>query len=198
PYHFLQAGGKKPCSLDSWGLVRKGYLSMHFSGHKAIFRSFLKKKHNRTSIHYTFSPHQSDLSHFSAPFLIAYIKPISSSEMNTIISTKPAMPISLKFTAHGYMKITSTSKSTNRIATRKYRMCNGIRALPFDGTPHSNDSSFTLVLRIGPSKCVTTMVPSTKADARANISKTGMYPVTKSFCMLSSIMRTFAVALRVI
>ena len=42
----------------------------------------------------------------------------------------PSLPNSLKFTAHGYINITSTSNSTKSIATRKYFMEIGVRALP--------------------------------------------------------------------
>lgn len=51
-------------------------------------------------------------------------------EMNNPISISPRTPSSLKFTAHGYMKITSTSKRTNKIATKKYFIEKGTRALP--------------------------------------------------------------------
>ena len=40
--------------------------------------------------------------------------------MKENISITPNIPNSLKFTAQGYMKITSTSNNTNKIATRKY------------------------------------------------------------------------------
>ena len=57
--------------------------------------------------------------------------------MKILILINPSTPISLKFTAQGYMKITSTSKRTNKIATKKYFTEKGIRAFPTDSIPHS-------------------------------------------------------------
>ena len=50
----------------------------------------------------------------------------------------PGEPKSLKFTAQGYIKITSTSNNTNNMATRKYLMDMGVKALPITSTPDSN------------------------------------------------------------
>ena len=61
--------------------------------------------------------------------------------MNENTSTTPTIPSSLKFTAHGYIKITSISNSTNIIATKKYLIANGVRALPWLSTPHSKVSN---------------------------------------------------------
>ncbi len=73
--------------------------------------------------------------------------------MNVNTSITPVIPKSLKFTAQGYMKITSMSKSTNKIATKKYLMANGKRAFPSDSTPHSKESNLIFVLRFGPNQC---------------------------------------------
>ena len=89
------------------------------------------------------------------------------------ISIKPYNPICLKFTAHGYMKITSTSNKTNRIAIRKYLIEKGMRALPCGSIPHSNVSSFLTDLRLGPKKWVTTIVVKTKPVATTNIMAMG-------------------------
>jgi len=88
--------------------------------------------------------------------------------MNINISTNPCTPNSLKFTAQGYMKITSTSKRTKRMATRKYLIWKGARALPTDSTPHSKDSSLTFVLLFGPNKWVAIIVVPTKPTAATN------------------------------
>ena len=50
--------------------------------------------------------------------------------MNEKTSTTPTIPSSLKFTAQGYIKITSMSNNTKIMATKKYLMANGTRALP--------------------------------------------------------------------
>ncbi len=108
--------------------------------------------------------------------------------MNTIISIKIAIPFSLrrslKSTAHGYMNITSTSNNTNKMATRKYLIENGIRALPRGSIPHSKESSLILPFLLGPSIWVDTMVNPTKPAATKNISAIGKY--STKYC--SSIM----------
>ena len=91
------------------------------------------------------------------------------SEMNMIISTKPNIPSSMKLTAQGYMNMTSTSKSTNRIATIRYLMENGILELPCGSIPHSKVSSLTSDFLCGPSRWVTKMVVSTKPTATTNM-----------------------------
>jgi hypothetical protein len=82
--------------------------------------------------------------------------------MNINISTMPSLPRSRKFTAHGYIKITSTSNNTNSIATRKYLIDIGVRALPITSIPDSNGVSLSFVTRLGPILCVTNMVPNNK------------------------------------
>lgn len=88
--------------------------------------------------------------------------------MNNNISNNPWTPSVLKLTAHGYIKITSTSNNTKRIATRKYLIENGIRALPCDSIPHSNVSSLIFDFRFGPKKWVATIVVTTKPAATKN------------------------------
>lgn len=70
--------------------------------------------------------------------------------INVKTSITPNKPRSLKFTAHGYMKITSISNNTKIMATKKYLMANGTRAFPSDSIPHSKDSNLIFVLRFGP------------------------------------------------
>lgn len=53
---------------------------------------------------------------------------VDSSQLDTSIT--PVIPRSLKFTAHGYINITSMSNSTKIIATKKYLIAKGIRAFP--------------------------------------------------------------------
>ena len=53
------------------------------------------------------------------------MKPKSNVPIKTNISIKPFKPSHLKFTAHGYIKITSISKITKMIATTKYFTENG-------------------------------------------------------------------------
>lgn len=93
--------------------------------------------------------------------------------MKIIISQIPVIPSSLKFTAHGYMKMTSTSNKTKRIATRKYLIENGIRALPCDSIPHSKVSSFAFAFRFGPNMWVANMTKITKPRATKNCSRIG-------------------------
>ena len=50
------------------------------------------------------------------------------------------------------MKITSISKRTNNIATKKYLIENGCRAFPTDLIPDSNATNLSDVLRFGPTK----------------------------------------------
>src|SRR3569833_2855818 len=85
--------------------------------------------------------------------------------MKMNISIIPSCPKALKLTAQGYMKITSTSNSTNNIATRKYLIDIGVRALPITSIPDSNGVSLSLVTRLGPILCVTNMVVTTKPTA---------------------------------
>src|SRR3989304_7010679 len=103
--------------------------------------------------------------------------------MKVNISHMPVAPSVLKFTAHGYINITSTSKSTKSIATKKYLTETGVRALPSTSIPHSKVSSLIFVLRFGPNKCVTNMVLTTKPAATKNMRKMG----TKSAALLSVI-----------
>ena len=58
------------------------------------------------------------------------------------ISKNPVNPNCLKFTAQGYINITSTSNNTNKIAIKKYLIENGNLTLPSDSIPHSNISDF--------------------------------------------------------
>lgn len=81
------------------------------------------------------------------------------------ISIKPLTPKSLKLTAQGYINITSTSNKTNRMATKKYLIEKGCRAFPTDSIPDSKGVSLSDVLRLGPIRCVTSMVPTTKPKA---------------------------------
>ena len=68
------------------------------------------------------------------------------------ISINPLTPNSLKFTAHGYIKMTSISKRTNKIATKKYLIENGWRAFHTDLIPDSKATNLSDVLRLGPIK----------------------------------------------
>lgn len=81
------------------------------------------------------------------------------------ISIIPLDPSSLKFTAHGYMKITSTSNRTNRMATRKYLMEKGCLALPTTLIPASKVDNLSSVFLAGPSKWVAINVVTTKPSA---------------------------------
>ena len=81
--------------------------------------------------------------------------------MKMTILIIPSTPSSLKFTAQGYKKITSTSKSTKRIATKKYFTENGIRAFPTDSIPHSKFLSLLLECLFGPKKLDPMMVKTT-------------------------------------
>lgn len=90
------------------------------------------------------------------------------------ILTIPSIPNSLKFTAHGYKKITSTSNNTNKIATRKYFTEKGILALPTDSIPHSKFLSFTSEDLLGPNLLETNIVPTTKPAAKINCIKIGI------------------------
>lgn len=89
------------------------------------------------------------------------------------ISIIPFIPRDLKLTAQGYMKMTSTSNSTKSIATRKYLIENGTRALPCDSIPHSNVSSLIFDFLLGPRKCVAVMVATTNPAATINWSTIG-------------------------
>lgn len=88
---------------------------------------------------------------------------------------KPTSPSVLYVTAHGYMKITSTSKRTNRMAVRKYLMLKGIRAFPTAGKPASNISNLFLVRFLGPILCVTKSVVTTKPAPSSACIATGRY-----------------------
>ena len=85
----------------------------------------------------------------------------------------PSTPISRKLTAHGYRNITSTSNKTKRIATRKYFIENGIRALPTDSIPHSKFLSLITDLRRGPKNPEIIMVVTTNPTANRNCIKIG-------------------------
>lgn len=93
--------------------------------------------------------------------------------INENTSITPFIPNSLKLTAHGYIKITSISNKTNKIATKKYLIANGKRALPWASTPHSKESNLIFVLRFGPSQCEAIMVVITKPSATININTIG-------------------------
>ena len=103
--------------------------------------------------------------------------------MKEVISIKPTSPKpcngpapsgSRKLTAHGYMKITSTSNNTKRIATRKYFIEKGTLAFPCTSIPHSNVSSFFFVLRIGPSRWVANRVVATNPPATRTVKIIGI------------------------
>ena len=78
----------------------------------------------------------------------------------------PSIPNSLKFTAQGYKKITSTSKRTKSIATKKYFTENGMRAFPTDSIPHSKFLSLLLECLFGPKKLDPMMVKTTNPMAK--------------------------------
>ena len=78
----------------------------------------------------------------------------------------PSTPNSLKFTAQGYKKITSTSNKTNKIATRKYLTEKGILALPTDSIPHSKFLSLFFECLFGPKKFEPIMVITTNPTAK--------------------------------
>ncbi len=82
-----------------------------------------------------------------------------------IIFIIPSMPKSLKFTAQGYRKITSTSKRTKRIATRKYFTEKGILAFPIDSIPHSKFLSLFFECLFGPKNPDIMIVPTTNPTA---------------------------------
>ena len=81
------------------------------------------------------------------------------------ISITPFHPNSLKLTAHGYIKITSTSKSTNNMATKKYLIEKGWRALPITLIPDSKVVNLSLVFLLGPKRWVAKSVTTTKPNA---------------------------------
>jgi hypothetical protein len=89
--------------------------------------------------------------------------------INTIISKKPNRPSFKKFTAQGYMNITSTSNNTKRMATNRYLIEKGIRELPCGSIPHSNVSNLTSDFLLGPNKCVAKMVVNTNPMATTNM-----------------------------
>jgi hypothetical protein len=70
--------------------------------------------------------------------------------MKITILIIPSIPNSLKLTAQGYKKITSTSNKTKRMATKKYFTEKGMRALPTDSIPHSKFLSLFTELLLGP------------------------------------------------
>ena len=86
--------------------------------------------------------------------------------MKIPILIKPSIPMSLKLTAHGYMKITSTSNKTKRMATKKYLTENGIRALPVDSIPHSKLLSLLADDLFGPKRLEITIVPPMKSNGK--------------------------------
>ena len=86
--------------------------------------------------------------------------------MKMTIFTIPSTPSSLKLIAQGYRKITSTSKRTKRMATKKYFTENGIRALPTDSIPHSKFLSLLAELLFGPNFPEMMMVPTTNPTAK--------------------------------
>lgn len=98
--------------------------------------------------------------------------------MNVNISAKPNKPNFLKFTAHGYINMISTSNKTNKTATKKYLIENGVRALPCTSIPHSKGSDFTFDFLCGPIQCVANIVATTKPSATIIISKIGIYVVS--------------------
>jgi len=87
------------------------------------------------------------------------MKPKSNIAIKINIWIKPSNPNSRKLTAHGYIKITSTSKMTNKIATRKYLIEKGCLAFPTTSIPDSNELSLFAVLTFGPMRCVMMIVP---------------------------------------
>jgi len=88
---------------------------------------------------------------------------------------KPCTPKSLKFTAQGYINITSTSNSTNNMAVKKYLTERGIRALPTEWIPDSKLSSLCLVFLFGPNVCEATMAKTTKPTATTPCMRMGIY-----------------------
>ncbi len=62
--------------------------------------------------------------------------------------------------------MTSTSKSTKSMATKKYFTENGILALPTDSIPHSKFLSLFLECLLGPRSPDIIMVPTTKPIAK--------------------------------
>ena len=90
------------------------------------------------------------------------------------ILTIPSIPNSLKLTAHGYKKITSTSNKTNKMATRKYFTEKGILAFPTDSIPHSKFLSLTSEDLLGPNFDEINIVPTTNPTARINCIKIGI------------------------
>ena len=81
------------------------------------------------------------------------------------ISISPLTPNSRKFTAQGYIKMTSTSNKTNSIATKKYLIENGCLALPIDFMPDSKATNLSAVFLLGPTKWVMVMVNTTNPSA---------------------------------
>ncbi len=78
----------------------------------------------------------------------------------------PSCPNSLKLTAQGYRKITSTSNNTKRMATKKYFTEKGIRAFPTDSIPHSKFLSLLLECLFGPKKLEPIIVNTTNPTAK--------------------------------
>jgi len=90
-----------------------------------------------------------------------------------IISINPNHPSSLKFTAQGYIKMTSISNSTNNIAMIKYLIEKGMRELPTESIPHSKVSNLISDFRLGPNMWVKKMVVMTKPIATTNMMAIG-------------------------
>src|SRR5690554_3496208 len=93
--------------------------------------------------------------------------------MKIPIFHKPSQSNSKKFTAQGYIKITSTSNKTNKMASKKYRTLKGTRAFPKDSTPHSKFISLFFELFFGPKKPETIIVTSTKPAAKPSCMRIG-------------------------
>ena len=69
--------------------------------------------------------------------------------------------------------MTSTSKRTKSIATKKYFTEKGILAFPTDSIPHSKFLSLFLECLFGPSLPETTIVPATNPTANMVCSSIG-------------------------
>lgn len=104
--------------------------------------------------------------------------------MNPPILSKPSQPIVLKLTAQGYMKTISMSNKTKSIATKKYLIGNGDRALPIGSSPHSKFAFFLAFFRFGPNMFDASTVAKTNRNENAICINIGIKSYKLEFMIL--------------
>src|SRR5690606_13445504 len=149
PQHFIYTCLTKACSLNAWWHFRQ----CHFTHDFLLFCYY---------------------SQSSAPRFTSYTKPRTTILKKIPIFHRPSTPISLKLTAQGYINITSTSNTTNKIAAIKYLTEKGCLALPMTSTPDSNAPNLFSVRTFGPIKCVPIIVNTPNATATPNCMRMGI------------------------